>query len=75
MLVFSRKKNQQVIIPLDVQTLESLLAKAKAGQEIEIAVNVCHIAKSNVKIGITCDTDIPAHRENIMDRIRQETAA
>ena len=53
MLVLSRMKGQKIVI---------------GGEEREIVILIVEIRNGKVKIGITCEKDIPVDREELWER-------
>ncbi len=55
MLVLSRKKNEQIVIQIDGQT---------------VVVQVLDIARDRVRLGITAPQSISVHREEVARRLQ-----
>ena len=66
MLVFSRKKNEDFVIPLTIETLKKLV---DAGEDVEISVVCIEIRGDKTRLGIDAPPDVPVHRREVQDRI------
>ncbi len=66
MLVLSRSKEEDVVIPLSLGLLKELVAE---GKDIEIKVKVVDVRGDKIRIGFDAPLSIPVHRAEVWDRI------
>jgi carbon storage regulator CsrA len=63
MLVLSRKPGEEVVIKVPPSTMER-----------EITVTTCECPYGKVRLGFTADKDVPIHRKELLERMREGAA-